>query len=445
MTALDIATAVHAGETSAAAVIAAALDRIASTDSRINAFTDVFAVRARAGAARVDATVAAGADPGPLAGVPFAAKNLFDVAGFVTRAGAIVTATNQPAARDADAVVALERCGAVLVGATNMDEFAYGFVTENAHDGATRNPHDLERIAGGSSGGSAAAVAADMVPLSLGSDTNGSIRVPAALCGIFGLRPTLGRVSRRGAYPFANSSDTVGPFARTAADLQAAYAALDPRFVPLAALPDDLRCARLTGYFDTGLTAQARSAVERICAALSTTRSVSIAHADRAREAAFIITAAEAGELHAARLRARAADFDPATRDRLTAGALIPAAWYIRAQRFRSWFHERIGELFGQADVLIAPATPYAATRLGQVSIEIDGSITEIRPNLGIFTQPITLAGIPVVTVPVADSAALPVGVQLIGRAGREDTLLALAAELERRGAVASPAAPAPV
>ena len=442
MTATEITAALRARTTTAATVVDAALERIVATDPQLNAFTAMFAQRARATAARVDATIAAGADPGPLAGVPFAAKNLFDVAGVVTRAGAGVTAGNPPAARDADAVIALERCGAVLVGVTNMDEFAYGFVTENGHDGTTRNPHDRERIAGGSSGGSAAAVGADLVPLSLGSDTNGSIRVPAALCGIFGIRPTLGKVSRRGAYPFVHSSDTVGPFARTSGDLQAAYAALDSGFMPLAALPDGLRSVRLTDYFDTGLVAQARGAVDRVCAALHITQTTALPQADRAREAAYIITAAEAGELHAARLRTRANEYDPATRDRLTAGALMPASWYIRALRFRSWFYERIQQLFERFDVLIAPATPYPATAVGQKMITIDGSASEIRPNLGVFTQPITLAGVPVVTVPVCERGALPVGVQLIGRAGSENLLLALAADLERRGVAVAPIAP---
>jgi aspartyl-tRNA(Asn)/glutamyl-tRNA(Gln) amidotransferase subunit A len=443
VTAGEIARQVRDRSTTARAVVEAALARIVEVDRRLLAFTEVFAERAVAHAARIDAGIAAGRDPGPLAGVPFAAKNLFDVAGVVTRAGAKVTAHDPPAARDADAVAALEARGAVLVGATNMDEFAYGFVTENAHDGTTRNPHDLDRIAGGSSGGSAAAVAADLVPLALASDTNGSIRVPAALCGIFGIRPTLGKLSRRGAFPFVGSLDTVGPFARTAADLIAAYAALDPHAQPYTGELGGLRIARLGGYFQTGLAAAARRAVDVVCAALSASQEVTLAQAVRAREAAFIITSAEGGELHAARLRARADDFDPATRDRLIAGSLLPAAWYIRAQRFRSWFHECIAELFARADVLVAPATPYPATLAGQKFLMLDDVEIEIRPNLGVFTQPLSLAGIPIVTVPVIEPGALPLGVQLIGRAGSENVLLALAAELERRGVVGARTAPA--
>lgn len=442
MTAAEIASAVRSGTTSARAVVAEALARIAAADGELNAFTATFAERALARADAVDAAVANGTEPGPLAGVPFAAKNLFDVAGVVTRAGAKVTASDPPATRDAEAIATLERHGAVLVGATNMDEFAYGFVTENAHDGATHNPHDLTRIAGGSSGGSAAAVAAELVPLALASDTNGSIRVPAALCGIFGIRPTYGTLSCHGAYPFVNSLDTIGPFARTAADLTAAYAALAPHFTAHTGALARSRCARLGGYFDDGLLAEARGAVDAVCAALGANAVVKLAHARQAREAAFIITAAEAGELHAARLRERAGDYDPATRDRLIAGALMPAAWYVRAQRFRSFFRSEIAAAFASHDVLIAAATPYPATAIGARTIVIDGIETEIRPNVGVFTQPITLAGVPVVTVPVVERGALPVGVQLIGRPGSESMLLALAEDLERRGATGAGAVP---
>lgn len=435
MTAAGIAARVRGGATTAQAVAQGALARIAALDPELNAFTSVFAERAARQAAAVDAAVAAGRDPGPLAGVPFAAKNLFDVAGVVTRAGAKVTAGDPPAEADAAAVAALERAGAVLVGATNMDEFAYGFVTENAHDGATRNPHDRTRIAGGSSGGSAAAVAADIVPLALASDTNGSIRVPAALCGIFGIRPTYGTLSTRGAYPFVNSLDTIGPFARTCADLSLAFAALsgDGARVPA---PAGRRCARLGGYFEEGLSAGARAAVDAVCGALGARDVIELPHARQAREAAFVITAAEAGALHAPRLRTRAYDYDPATRDRLIAGALVPVAWYVRAQRFRAFFRDEVAAAFAAHDVLLAAATPYPATAIGQRTIVIDGVETEIRPNLGVFTQPISFPGVPVVTVPLIEDGALPVGVQLIGRPGSEQLLLAVAADLERRGAV---------
>jgi len=278
------------------------------------------------------------------------------------------------------------------------------------------------------------------VRLSLASDTTGSIRVPAALVGFFGLRPTYGMISSRGAYPFVHSLDTVGPLARTASDLRAAFAALDPRFVPRSGCCSDWPCARLGGYFDEGLLPDARYAVDAVCAALGATTVVELVHAREAREAAFLITAAEGGALHADRLRTRADEYDPATRDRLIAGALMPAAWYVRAHRFRSFFYAAISDALASYDVLIAAATPFAATRIGQRTITIDERETEVRPNLGVFTQPISLAGSPVVSVPVLEGGALPLGVQLIGRAGSENVLLAVAEELERRGGVGAAA-----
>ncbi|MFY8210839.1 MAG: amidase family protein, partial [Caulobacter sp.] len=216
---VEIAGEVRAGRVTARAVTEATLSRIQRLDSGINAFTAVTEARALAAAEAVDADLAAGRPVGPLAGVPFAVKNLFDIAGLPTLAGSKIRRDAAPPSQDATLVQHLTAAGAVLVGALNMDEFAYGFVTENAHDGPVRNPHDPTRIAGGSSGGSAAAVAAGLVPLTLGSDTNGSIRIPAGLCGVFGLKPTYGRLSRQGVFPFVESLDHVGPFARSVEDL----------------------------------------------------------------------------------------------------------------------------------------------------------------------------------------------------------------------------------
>src|SRR6185369_2170857 len=246
--------------------------------------------------------------------------------------------------------------GAILVGALNMDEFAYGFTTENAHYGATRNPHDLARIAGGSSGGSAAAVAAGLVPLTLGTDTNGSVRVPAALCGVFGLKPSFARLSRRGAYPFVDSLDHVGVFARSVRDLSVAYQVLQGRDeedphqadrspeptgaaldLPVEALRpavlgaqftrvEALRVGVLGGWFTRYATSDVLAAVDQAAALFGGTRVVELTHTDKARAAAFCITAAEGGARHLPMLRTRAADFDHATRSRLMAGAMLPAS-----------------------------------------------------------------------------------------------------------------------
>ncbi|MFH6783897.1 MULTISPECIES: AtzE family amidohydrolase [Methylobacterium] len=455
-TAAGIAAAVAAGRLTAAEAIEAALARIAAIDPGVNAFTDVTAERARARAATIDADRAAGRAPGPLAGVPFAVKNLFDVEGIPTRAGSKINRDREPAARDGALVRRLEAAGAILVGALNMGEYAYDFTGENAHDGPSRNPHDRDRMTGGSSGGSGAAVAAGLVPLALGSDTNGSIRVPSAFCGTFGLKPTFGRLSRAGSFPFVASFDHLGPLARSVADLSLAYDAMqgadpdDPWQAPrpvepvtaaLAQGATGLRIAVAGGYFARGGEPDCFAAVQRAAEALGATRAIEIPEAARARAAAFVITASEAAGLHLDRLRARPGDYDPAVRDRLIAGTTIPAAWVHRAQRFRSWYRTRVLALFEEVDVVLAPCTPCRALRIGQATMEIDGVTVPARPNIGVFTQPISFVGLPVVAVPVRVGDGLPLAVQVIAAPWREDLALRVAGTLEAAGVGAAPVA----
>ncbi|HEU0065753.1 MAG TPA: amidase family protein, partial [Sphingomonas sp.] len=221
--ALDIAAAVRSGRITARAVLDDHLSALAADGDRLCAVTRLLGDRAHEDAALVDRAIAEGRDPGPLAGVPYGVKDLFDVAGLPTSAGSTLYADAPPAVRDAQAVERLRAAGAVLVATLNMDEFAYGFATINARHGTTRNPHDESRIAGGSSGGSAAIVAAGLLPFSLGSDTNGSIRVPCALTGLYGLKPTHGALPMDGVFPFAESFDDIGPMARSLADLVAVW------------------------------------------------------------------------------------------------------------------------------------------------------------------------------------------------------------------------------
>jgi AtzE family amidohydrolase len=453
-TATQLAAQTRARDRSAEATVRATLDRIAARDGATNAFTATTADRALARARAIDAAIAQGEDPGPLAGVPFAAKNLFDVAGLTTLAGSVIERDRPPASTDATAVARLEAAGAILVGVLNMDEYAYGFTTENSHYGPTRNPHDTERSAGGSSGGSGAAVAAGLVPLSLGSDTNGSIRVPASLCGVWGLKPTYGRLSRAGAFAFVPSLDHVGPFARSVADLALAYDALqgpDPRdpaqaprpAEPVGAItPRPARVARLGGHFARGGSAMVQEAADRVAHALNAAGTVELADAAAARAAAFLITAAEGARQHLDDLRVREAEFEPLSRDRLIAGALLPAQWILHAQKIRALFRARAAALFADWDVLIAPATPTHAMPLGQAMLEVDGATVPLRPSFGVYTQPISFIGLPVIAAPVA-GLALPVGVQLIAAPWREDALFAAALALERAGICASPVAPA--
>lgn len=454
--AIATAAAVRSGEVTATAVVAATLERIALRNEALNCFTTVIADQAIASAVQVDKAIAAGQNPGLLAGVPFAVKDLFDIEGLTTLAGSKINRENPPATQDATLISALKRAGAILVGALNMDEYAYGFVTENSHYGATHNPHDLNRIAGGSSGGSAAAVAAGLVPISLGSDTNGSIRVPASLCGIFGLKPTYGRLSRAGAFLFCNSFDHVGPFARSVRDIAAVFDLLqgsdrrDPictTRLPELCLPqltkgiDGLRIAIADGYFAEGAESEALATVERVAQAFGTSQRVTIPEAHRARAAAYVITACEGSNLHFANLQSRPQDFDPATRDRFLAGAMIPGSWYVQAQRFRRWYGDRLQEIFQTVDLILAPTTPCTAPQIGQEKMVIDGVEVLTRPNLGLFTQPLSFIGLPVLSVPIQQPNGLPLGVQIIAAPYQEVLILRAAAILEAQGIVSAPLA----
>ncbi len=441
--ATTLAGLVKTGVATAGAILEAHIARIETFDPLLNCFTDRTFTRARAEAAAIDARIAAGKATGPLAGVPIAVKNLFDVAGLATRAGSKIMRDAAPAKRDAPILQHLIDAGAVLLGALNMDEFAYGFVTENAHDGATRNPHDTARIAGGSSGGSSAAVAAGFAPITLGSDTNGSIRLPAGLCGIFGLKPSYGRIDRHGTFPFVDSFDHLGPFARSAEDLALAYDLLrnEAAATPGLALNiDGKRVATLAGWFEAGAAPEMLDAVASVATAFGASAKAILPEAARARASAFCITAFEGGQLHKHNLIAQPENFDPATRPRLIAGALQPAETIYQAQRFRAWFRAESLKLFDKFDILLAPATPCTAPLLGQKTMILDGKDVALRPNLGLYTQPISFIGLPVVCVPVV-STGLPRGVQLIGAPASEGLLLAAAALLQRMGTVAAPVA----
>lgn len=454
MTASEIASAVAGGKMSALDATEAALARIKQHDTVLNAFTDVTAERARAKARAIDADIAAGKPVGPLAGVPFAVKNLFDVEGLPTRAGSKINRDLAPAKRDAALIERMEAAGAVLVGALNMGEYAYDFTGENIHDGPSRNPHDTTRMSGGSSGGSGSAVGGALVPIALGSDTNGSIRVPSSFCGIFGLKPTYGRLSRARSFPFVASLDHLGPFARSVTDLALAYdvmqgpdaddaacttRGLEPTLPLLANPVSDLRIAVAGGHFQKNVFPEAVEAVSRVAKALGATRVVEVPEASRARAAAYVITTTEGASLHLDRLRKRPNDFDPAVRDRLIAGAMVPAPLVDRAQKFRRWYRAQLAEIFKSVDVLLAPATPCTAPKLGQVNFNLDGVELPVRANIGIHTQPISFIGLPVVAVPVPLDP-LPIGVQIICAPWREDIALRVAHALEKMGVAAAPA-----
>jgi aspartyl-tRNA(Asn)/glutamyl-tRNA(Gln) amidotransferase subunit A len=449
MSATELASAFRGGALSATSIVESTLHRIARLDGRVGAFTAVTTERALAKAKALDRAREAGKALGLLAGVPFAVKNLFDLEGVVTLAGSKVHASDPPAARDAALVARMEAAGAICVGALNMGEYAYDFTGENIHHGPSRNPHDLDHMTGGSSGGSGAAVAAGFVPIALASDTNGSIRVPASLCGLYGLKPTYGRLTRAGTFPFVASLDHLGPLARSVEDLALAYDSMqgpdvdDPACAERPAEPvtplldrgaEGLRIAIASGYFAERANPEAIEAVERCAKALGASRIVEIPEAARARAAAFLITTTEGAALHLDRLRERSEDFDPAVRDRLLAGAMLPAPWVAAAQKFRRWFQGEMRRLFETVDIIIAPATPCRAPRIGQTMMRIGDAELPVRANLGLFTQPISFVGLPVATVPLwTQGERLPIGVQLIGPAFREDFVLRAAEALSHQ------------
>lgn len=444
---------VQRGEVSACELVTRVLARQTRLDGVLNAYTDLTAQRAQAEAIRIDLRRQRGEVLPALAGVPYAVKNLFDVTGLATIAGGHRERAGAAATQDATLVARAAAAGACLIGALNMDAYAYGFTTENSLHGPARNPRDTTRSAGGSSGGCGAAVAADLCAFSLGSDTNGSIRVPSSFCGVFGLKPSYGALSRGGSRPFVHGIDHVGPFARCARDLARVFDALcglderdhacsrDAGAATEAAVltaqaqgMPGLRVARLTGYFDTWSGPEARVASECVAAALGAQDELELADVAAARAGAFVITASESGQLYRNELQQHYALMEPLNRDRMLAGSLLPASWYVQAQRFRLAFLQQLKAHFTRYDLLVAPATPVTATLLGQEWLDLPGGRVPARPSIGLMTQPISFIGLPVVAVPLPTASGMPIAVQLIAAPGREDIALAAAAVLEAAG-----------
>lgn len=435
--AVCIAAAVRSGRRDPEESASEALMSVRRVNPAINAFTAVLESRAMQSARQVRQRLRDG-EHLPLAGVPYVVKNLFDVRGVTTLAGSRLLADQPAALDDADAVQRMEKAGAILIGTVTMDEFAYGFTTENSHYGPCRNPRDLERVCGGSSGGSAASVASGIVPLALGTDTNGSIRVPASLCGIAGLKPTFGRISRRGVYPFADSLDHVGAFGTCVADVSACYSAIaDIRREGTGEGTGDpvdahaLRVGILGGFFESNSSASAQSAVKRAAACFDWHEHAQPSGVEEGRAAAFLITACEGGFLHMRHLRREYHSMEPASRDRLMAGALAPAAWYLLAQRVREEFRVAFMKLFDHFDILLSAATPDSAPLIGQEFIEVAGQQLPARAALGLLTQPISCIGLPAAVVPLHSPGRLPIGVQVIGAPLQEKAVLAAAMAIE--------------
>lgn len=435
-TATVIAHSVSSGQSSAQKIISHYLNNIRQYDPPINSVTRLLDHRAVKAAAQIDHDIAQGKDPGPLAGVPFAVKDLFDVKGEVTTAGSKILSKNPPATQDAKVIQNLCAAGAIPVATLNMDEFAYGFVTDNAHHGMTHNPHDLSRFAGGSSGGSAASVGGGIIPFSLGSDTNGSIRVPASLCGVWGIRPTFGVLSMQGAYPFAKSFDTIGPFCQTVEDLKLVFNMMAglPNKAEILPSISGLRIAQVGGWFERDVDQDILQVIQEVMSLLGQSNKIELPHIEQVRTASYLMTASEGGNLHLPNLRTQPLDYDPATRDRLMAGALLPVSSYLQAQEIRTWFQNYLAEVFKEYDLLIAPAVGSGAPKIDHPIVYVDGKPAPARVHLGIYTQPFSMSKCPILSIPIHRGGKMPVGLQLIAQPYQEELLFAVGALLEQKG-----------
>jgi aspartyl-tRNA(Asn)/glutamyl-tRNA(Gln) amidotransferase subunit A len=439
----ELSAVLREGQLSPIDVTQAYLARIDALDGPINAFITVTADQALAAARRCEEEIARGAYRGPLHGVPVALKDLYDTAGIPTTGGSKIYAHRVP---DEDSTVAarLRAAGAVLVGKTNLHEFAYGVTTDSSYFGPTHNPWDLNRIAGGSSGGSGAALAASLCLAATGSDTGGSIRIPAALCGVVGLKPTYGRVSCHGLLPLSWSLDHAGPIARTVYGAAAMLEAMaggdhrDPAAVGMstpsytAQLRDGIAGLRVGVDHDwalTGVQEDVRAAFQKALACLQDLGAeiveVSVPRVEEAMEAALTILSAEAAAVHEEFLRTRAGDYQPDVRARLERGLPIRGTDYARARRTGELVRRDLARLFEQVDLLATPMCAIPAPRLGQQDIAINAEVTSVMAPLTQYTRIFNLTGLPAISAPCGFSAeGLPIGLQLVGRAWEEATVL---------------------
>lgn len=368
-----------------------------------------------------------------LSGLRYFAKDLFDIEGHVTKAGSGALSKNSPAEQSADIIGQLDGAGALFMGTSNMEALAYGFVTNSPLYGMAKNPFDLKRICGGSSGGSAALVAAGLADFALGTDTSGSIRVPAAFTGVYGLKPTRGRLSHSGVVPLSPTLDRVGLFASDPETLKKVFECIDNGVEAVPASTARPRIAKLGGYFAGGLSTPVHTAIKDFCERHAITHTTELAGAEKARAAAYIIVAAEAAAVHQTGLRENPELFDPETRTRLLAAQAIPAPWLEKAFEQKQLFQQSCDKAFENFDVLIAPCVPCIAPAVKEVLAPPKEGQSPLRASLGVYTQPISLVGLPVVALPLLTKAGLPTAVQLIGRPGEDARLLRLACDLALR------------
>lgn len=439
------ASLIHRKELSPVELVRAVLDRIEAYGDRINAYIALHAEEAIQAARHAEDALVHRHPLGPLHGVPLAVKDLFFEEGLPTTAGSRVLQDFVPR-EDATAIRRLREAGAVLLGRLNLHELAYGVTSENPHFGPVRNPWNLSRIAGGSSGGSAAAVAASLCLASLGTDTGGSIRIPAACCGVVGVKPTYGRVSRHGVLPLAWSLDHAGPITKSVEDAALLLEVLagrdprDPTTSPLAVpaysrmLGGGLGGVRVgvpTGFFtdpveiEPAVWAAVQGAIHVMESVGASITEVAMPFLRHAPAVQFLTLATEASANHGWLLRTRGRELGMDVRRRLELGEFIPAPLYVRAQQARRRLVREFADVFRDADLLVTPTLPVVAPPLGAETVAIQGVQKRIQPTLTRFTGPLNLTGLPAISVPCGfDSGGLPVGLQMVGRPFDEATLL---------------------
>ncbi len=434
-------------------VVQAHLDRIAALDGKLKCYITVLGDSALEAAKAAEAAVMSGDGAGPLHGVPVGLKDLYCTKGVKTTGGSKILGDWVPT-EDATVVSRLTAAGAIVLGKLNMHEFAYGPEGLNPHYGTPWNPWDAatHRICGGSSSGSGAAVAAGLCPGALGSDTGGSIRIPSSLCGITGIKPTYGRVSRAGVLPLAWSLDHVGPMCRTAMDcalMLGAMAGYDPRDPTTSVLPAPDYVAALTGqikglrigvlraFYLESTDPAARALVEAAVKALeslgASAQDVNLELPKHAAAASYAVISPEAYAYHEGWIKTRPQDYGADVRQRLLVGAFVSGADYLKGQRVRALIRDEVDRALGKLDVLVCATTPMPAPAVGQNEVAIGAETQPVRPNLIRFTRPFNLTGHPAASVPCGFTAAgLPVGLQIVGRPFDEATVLRAADAYQR-------------
>ena len=449
----DLARAIATKAVSPVEVVQAYLERVQARDAALRAYITVCGDAALEEARAAESELMGGRPRGPLHGVPIGLKDLFATAGVRTTGGSRILADAVPG-QDATVVRRLRAAGAIVLGKLNMVEFAYGPEGRNPHYGDARNPWDAgtARLAGGSSSGSAVAVATGLAAAALGSDTGGSVRIPASLSGITGLKPTYGRVSRAGVLPLAWSLDHVGPMARTAADcavLLRAMAGYDAADASASVLPvpdypaaltgelAGLRIGLLRGLFATAPAPEVGAAVEAAAAALAgagaVVDEVTLERAGEAGPAAAAIVGAEALAFHAGWLRTRGSEYDPEVASRLRLGVLVSGVHYVRAQQVRGRLREDVDAALARRDVLVAPVTPVTAPAVADRDAAPGDGPADVRSALVRLTRHFNLSGHPACSVPCGFTAGgLPIGMQVVGRPFDEATVLRVADAWQR-------------